>query len=293
MDDAIKGIIAFNATPSRNGAIDLDRLRSYFDYQLDQGVHGMALFGSTGGLGSFDAAARLEAAKVAVDQAKGRGSIVVGVGSPTTAEAVDLAKAAEDAGAAAALVVPFSYWPLTDNELFDHYAAIAGAISMPVIVYNNPGTTGIDIKPHLLGRMAEIGNIKYVKDSSCDMARVTQIQLSTKGRISVFNGNDACTPEAFLSGAIGWAAGTASMYPARCVAIYNAAAAKDFALVHELFQPLFPLTQLLGSMGYIRVAHSALEILGRPVGPPIKPVQMLSGSDLDQLTAVIRQIGEV
>jgi len=162
----LRGVFSFTATPTRDdgATIDLDRLRSHLDWQIDNGVHGIAVLGSTGSNGSFNEREREELIKVATKHINGRVPLMAGTGSITTDEAVRMSRFAEDVGADAVIVVPITYWPLTDNEVYEHYSRIAKAIKIPVIIYNNPGTTGVDIKPPLLARLAESDNIQGVKE---------------------------------------------------------------------------------------------------------------------------------
>jgi len=174
----LRGVFSFTATPMRDdgATIDLDRLRSHLDWQTENGVHGIAVLGSTGSNGSFSEKEREELIRVTVKHVNGRLPVMAGTGSITTDEAVRMSRFAEDVGADAVIVVPITYWPLTDNEVYEHYSRIAKAIKIPVIIYNNPGTTGVDIKPPLLARLAEIENIQGVKESSGDLSRITQIR---------------------------------------------------------------------------------------------------------------------
>src|SRR5258707_12430217 len=146
---------------------------------------------------------------------------MAGTGSITTHESVQMSRFAEDVGADAVIVVPITYWPLTDNEVYEHYSRIAKAIKIPVIVYNNPGTTGVDIKPQLLARMAEIENIQGVKESSGDLSRITQIRMLTKGKMTVFHGWQPITLQGFAAGAGGWCPGLANVPTRACAQLFD------------------------------------------------------------------------
>jgi 4-hydroxy-tetrahydrodipicolinate synthase len=136
----LRGVFSFTATPLRDdgATIDLDRLRSHLDWQIEHGVHGIAVLGSTGSNGSFSEKEREELIRATVKHVNGRVPVMAGTGSITTDEAVRMSRFAEDVGADAAIVVPITYWPLTDNEVYEHYSRIAKAIKIPVIIYNNP-----------------------------------------------------------------------------------------------------------------------------------------------------------
>jgi 4-hydroxy-tetrahydrodipicolinate synthase len=239
-----RGVFAFIVTPTNNDgeAVDEGRLRGAIDYQIAHGVHGLTVFGSTGGMGSFSERERQRVIEVAAKHIDGRVRFLPGTGSITTAQAVRLSQFAEAAGADGVLVVPINYWKPTDNELYGHYEAIAKAVKIPLGIYNNPGTTGVDIKPALVARIAKIDNVGFIKESSGDMSRISAIRQLTGYQISVLNGNDACTPEAIAAGVEGWFAGSANFMPERCVELFRLGyEKKDIDAMREFFQPLFPL----------------------------------------------------
>ena len=289
------GVHAFCVTPTADDGerIDEGRLRAYIDHQIAAGVHGLTFFGSTGGVGLYSGDERRLVARVAVEQAAGRVPVVVGTGAIATSEAVRLSRYAQDIGAAGVLVVPISYWKPTRDELIAHYEAIARAITIPLVVYNNPGTTGVDITPDVLARLAQVENIFHVKESSGDLSRATIIRALTADRMIVWNGWDVAAPQAFMAGALGWGAGTASMIPRHCVDLYAAAVEKrDMALTQDLFRPMLPLTELMTQRGYIRVAHTALDLMGRSMGNPRRPIRSLAAADRARLAEILRGLGE-
>jgi 4-hydroxy-tetrahydrodipicolinate synthase len=289
-----RGVFAFIVTPTRNDGetIDEDRLRESIDYQIGQGVHGITVFGSTGGIGSFSEAERRRVVEIAVKHIAGRVCFLPGTGSITTAEAVRVSQFCQDAGADGVLVVPINYWKPTDNELYGHYEAIAKAVKIPVGIYNNPGTTGVDIKPPLVARIARIDNVGFIKESSGDMSRISAIRQLTGYQVAVLNGNDACTPEAIAAGVEGWFAGSANFMPAKCVELFRLGYEKrDIGAMREFFQPMFPLCDYMGVKGYVRVAHTACDLLGRPMGPPRRPLRMLEPADRAVLAGLLERAG--
>jgi len=289
-----RGIFAFAATPTTGDgeSVDEGRLRELLDYFIEQRVHGIAVFGSTGAIGSFTEEERRRLAKVAVEHVNGRLPVIVGTGALTTSEAVRLSKYAEDVGADGVIVVPITYWPLTDEEIYDHYRRIATSIKIPVCVYNNPGTTGVDMKPPLLARMAEIDNIRYVKESSGDLTRITSLARLTKNTVSVFHGHESTALEAFMAGAQGWFAGIANAIPRQCVELFELAVDKgDVLRAREHFYKMLPLCEFFVEKSLVRCSHTALELLGRPMGPPRRPLRMLAPDDRARLDAMLREIG--
>jgi 4-hydroxy-tetrahydrodipicolinate synthase len=289
-----RGVFSFIVTPTKDDgeAIDEVRLRESIDYQISNGVQGITVFGSTGGMGSFSEAERRNVIEVAAKHIDGRVRFLPGTGSITTAEAIRLSQFAEGVGADGVLVVPINYWRPTDNELYGHYEAIAQAVKIPVGIYNNPGTTGVDIKPALVARIAKIDNVGFIKESSGDMSRISAIRQLTGYQISVLNGNDACTPEAVAAGVEGWFAGSGNFMPDKCLEVFRLGyEKKDIDAMRAYFQAMFPLCDYMAVKGYIRVAHTACELLGRPMGPPRRPLRMLEPVDRAVLTGLLEKAG--
>jgi 4-hydroxy-tetrahydrodipicolinate synthase len=288
--NGFKGVFAFIATPTKDDGdmVDEATLRKSIDVQIANGVDGITVFGSTGGIGSFSESERRTVIEVAAKHINGRVRFLPGTGAISTAEAVRLSKHAADMGADGVLVVPITYWRLTEEELYEHYEAIAHAIKIPLGIYNNPGTTGVDIKPALVAKIAAIDNVGFIKESSGDMSRVSAIRQLTGHQISVMNGNDACTPEAIAAGAEGWFAGSCNIMPKQCVELFRLGyKEKNMVAMREYFQPMFPICDFMASRGYIRVAHAACELLGRPVGPPRRPIRPLSAADRAYLKTLL------
>ena len=249
---------------------------SHLDWQIENGVHGIAILGSTGSNGSFTEKEREELIKVGTKHINGRVPVMAGTGSLTTDEAVRMSRFAEDVGADAVIVVPITYWPLTENEVYEHYSSIAKAIKIPVVIYNNPGTTGVDIKPALLARLAEIDNIQGVKESS---------------RRPVPHHPDPAPHQRQDDGVPRLGAGhapgllrrrrrlvprPAEHPPARMrAAIRSLQKSGDLRGAQELFDRMYPICKLMGDTGYIRVVHSALQLMGRSVGEPRRPIRQL------------------
>jgi 4-hydroxy-tetrahydrodipicolinate synthase len=288
------GVFAFIATPTKDDGETIDEacLARVIDYQIGCGVAGITVFGSTGGIGSFSESERRAVIAAAVKHIDGRVPLLAGTGAMTTAEAVRLSRYSEDAGADGVLVVPINYWRGTEDEIYEHYSAIARSVKCPVGIYNNPGTTATDIKPPLIARIAEIDNVGFVKESSGDMSRISAIRQLTNRQIAVLNGNDACTPEAIAAGVDGWFAGSANIMPRQCVELFRIGHdEKNIEAMRDYFQAMFPICDYMGVKGYIRVAHTACDLLGRSVGPPRKPLRMLQPADRAHLRMLLETAG--
>ena len=166
-------VFTFLPTPTMNDgeAIDEKRLLEEIDYQIENEVDGICIFGSTGN-GSFTDEEMRRTTAAAAKHAAGRISVVVGTGARTTSACIALSRHAQDVGCEGIMVLPVSYWPLTSDEVFDHYERVAGAVKLPICVYNNPWTTGVDMKPEFLARLAKLDNVDCIKESTGDLSRI-------------------------------------------------------------------------------------------------------------------------
>lgn len=163
----IHGIIAYPVTPFSGDGIDTKRLAALVDRLVSAGVHAIAPLGSTGELAYLDEPEFDTVVDTTIATVAGRVPVVVGVSDVTTAKTIRRATYAQQAGADAVMILPVSYWKLTEREIFQHYRSISDAISIPIMAYNNPATSGVDMPPELLVRMFEsIDNVTMVKEST-------------------------------------------------------------------------------------------------------------------------------
>jgi len=290
-----RGLNAFLVTPtSEDGErINEARLRSLIDDQIAAGVDGVTVFGSTGANGSFTEEERKRVIGIAVEHVAGRVPVIAGTGSMTTSETIRLSKFAASKGVDAVLVVPLTYWPLKDNEVEEHYTAIATAVDVPLGIYNNPTTTGTDMKPELLARLARLDTVAFVKESSGIIERIIQIHRLTEHSVSVFNGKDSVMLEATAVGADGWFSGGCNLVPRECVALLKLAEGNRADLAREAFMRLYPLFEMQSQKSTLRVVQTGLDIAGRSVGPPRKPLRYLTPGDRKALEQVLLDMGIV
>ncbi len=287
------GLNAFLVTPTTEDGerINEARLRSLIDEQIDAGVDGVTVFGSTGANGSFTEEERKRVIGIAAEQVAGRVPLIAGTGSMTTAETIRLSKFAASKGVDAVLVVPLTYWPLKDNEIEEHYTTIAKAVDLPLGIYNNPVTTGTDIKPELLAKLARLDTVAFVKESSGIMERIVQLHLLTDHAIGVFNGKDSIMLEAAGVGADGWFSGGCNLVPRQCVELMRLATSGRIDLAREAFLRIYPLFDLQSRKSTLRVVQTGLDIAGRSVGPLRKPLRYLGPDDRKALELLLVELG--
>lgn len=287
------GIWAYPVTPTTSdGEPDTARQAALIDRMIAAGVDGITILGSTGAIGSFAESERMRIAEAAIAHVAGRVPVAVGTGAITTAEAVRLSRHAARCGAARVLVVPITYWRLTDDEVVAHYRAIAEAVGVPVGVYNNPRLTVMDLQPALIARLAAIPGVAFLKETSTDLARLPVVRRLAGPKLEIAWGRDGGMLDALRLGADGWHSATANVMPERCVALFRAAARDpDSAEARDRYEAVRPFIEFAVEKGLVRSMHAALEIAGAPAGAPRPPILPLAGDDRRRLEQLMRDAG--
>lgn len=200
-----RGSYTVTVTPFAKDDSDIDEvaMRRFVDWQVAEGVPGLIILGTTGEFLTVSDRERTRLIEVTVDQAAGRIPVLVGTMNAHTPTAVRYSKEAERLGAKGLMIVPPYYYTPTEDEIFNYYKAIAEAVSLPIMLYNNPFTSNVDMKPHLVARLTKaFDNIRYIKEASMDVGRVYDIVEATGGVMNVFAGERIV--ESYLLGAVGY-----------------------------------------------------------------------------------------
>lgn len=267
-----EGSYTVMVTPfTRDGAaVDVAALERFVDWQIDEGVPGLIPLGSTGEFLSVSEDERRQVVDTVVARSNGRIPVVVGTADEWTPRAVAFSREAERTGADGVMVVPPYYASPTEDELFEHYRRIAESISIPVMIYNNPNTSNVDLRPAFVARLADIDNVSYIKESSGDISRVDEIHRLAPGRITVFAGYHAC--DSIRLGAKGWVSVCGNIVPRLSADVYDLTARRgDGADGRATYHRLLPLLDAISGDLYVSATKAAMEIVGMPVGPPRPP----------------------
>jgi 4-hydroxy-tetrahydrodipicolinate synthase len=282
MSTRLSGVLTALATPfTPDGQIDESTLRRLVDRSIDGGVDGVVACGSTGEFAAMSGAERRFVVETVIDQAANRVPVVAQTGAVSTAEAVELSCHAEAAGASVLMVVGPYYEPLSLDETVEYLRTVAAAVDIPIMLYNLPVATGVNLDPDTVGRLArEVDNIRYIKDTSADMAQAGQLIHRHGDVISTFIGWDSLLLAAITEGAAGVMAGTANVMPAQLVSIHRAVTAGDLNRARREWAQLYPLMDAIMSAPFIPAIKTALNALGFPAGAPRKPL-----AELDAATA--------
>ena len=285
----IHGIIGYTITPfSADGQrIDLDAHGRSIDRLIDSGVHAIAPLGSTGEGAYLSDAEWDEVSVYSIKKVAKRVPTIVSVSDLTTAKAVRRARYAEAHGADVVMVLPASYWKLSEAEILAHYAAIGDSIGVPIMLYNNPATSGTDMSVELILRiLKQVDNVTMVKESTGDIQRMHQLKLQSD--VPFYNGCNPLALEAFAAGAKGWCTAAPNLIPQLNLDLYQAVLANDLNQARELFYRQLPLLQFILKGGLPATIKAGLRLTGLEVGNPRLPVFPLGDAGIEQLKTLLK-----
>ncbi|KWX64514.1 dihydrodipicolinate synthase family protein [Mycobacterium sp. NAZ190054] len=285
MAEGLKGVYSAVATPfTADEKLDEAGLRALIDRTIDGGVHGLVPCGSTGEFSALTRAEREHVVEIVIEQTAGRVPVVPQTGATSTREAIELSRHAEKLGAQAIMVVAPYYEPFTIAETKKYYADIAGSVSIPVMAYNLPAATGVNLTPEILGELInDVPNVKYVKDTSGDFTAAAQLIHEFGDAVSVFVGWDTLFFAALIEGAAGSVIGAANVVPRELVNVYNAVEQGDLTTARTHWQKIFPLMSTFVSGGYNAGIKGGLDLIGHTAGPQRAPGANIDGPRLDAL----------
>ncbi|MFB2562183.1 dihydrodipicolinate synthase family protein [Rhizobium sp. IMFF44] len=289
------GLSAFPITPTdASGHVDIVVLARLLERIQLAGADSIGLLGSTGGYAFLSREERRRAVQAAMTSVGGRLPVIVGVGALRTDEAQALARDAKAAGADGLLLAPVSYTPLTEEEVYQHFAAIAEAGELPLCIYNNPGTTKFIFSNGLIARLAKVANIAAVKmplpqggDFQGEMGRLRQ--ETPKGFAIGYSG-DWGAAAALLAGADAWYSVVAGLLPAEALALTRAAQAGDIAEAERLDEKFQPLWNLFKEFGSFRVMFAIAEALDLCRIDPPRPILPLSAAEKPRVRSALDHI---
>jgi 4-hydroxy-tetrahydrodipicolinate synthase len=259
----LRGSITALVTPFKNGALDETALRDHVNWQLENGTHGIVPVGTTGESPTLTPDEHERVVEICVDEARGRVPVVAGAGSNSTAEAIAFAKHAEKVGADAVLIVTPYYNKPTQEGLYQHYKAINDAVGIPIIIYNIPARSVIDMSVDTMARLYELRNIAGVKDATANVARVSLQRQAMGPDFIQLSGEDATALGFMAHGGHGCISVTSNVAPAQCSEMQEACLRGDYASALRVQDRLMPLHTALFIETNPSPAKYALSALGR------------------------------
>jgi len=287
------GIVPAVTTPfDPGGAVDTAGLAANVRFLLDAGVHGIVGTGTMGEAGSLEAGERrlvLETVATAVD---GSVPVIAGVSSGTADASIAYARDAAAAGAAAIMLLPPLGYRADRAELEAFYAAVADGAGLPVMLYNNPEASGVDLLAPAIAAIAErVEGVVAVKECSGDVRRIPAL-LAAAPQLEVLVGGDDWALEGFSAGATGWVSGVADVAPRECVALYEHCRAGELDAAREVYQRLLPLARFDMTPKLVQYFKAALDEVGLAGGPCRAPRLALTGPEREALGATLAVLRE-
>lgn len=291
MHKSFRGTFTVMITPfDKAGALDLSALADFTEWQIASGIHGLIALGSTGEFLSLTANERRAVAATVIQTAAGRVPVLVGTGAEWTDEVVRASCEAEELGADGVMIIPPFYSTPTPDELVAHYAKVATAITIPIMVYNNPATANVDLTPDMVERLSRIGGVSYIKESTMDVTRVRDIIALCGDRMTVFGGIMGF--ESFVNGAAGWVSVGSNVMPKPFAELFTLTADdKDYEAARALYARILPVIRLVGGQRYVSATKAALNLMGHAVGDPRPPRLALPASEWAGVERVLAEIG--
>ncbi len=287
---SLQGSLTALVTPFKNGGIDEDGFREHVDWQIKSGTSGLVPVGTTGESPTLSHEEHGRVVEICVGAAKGRVPVIAGAGSNNTKEAIDLARHAEKIGADALLVVTPYYNKPTQEGLYQHFKAVNDAVGIPIIIYNIPPRSVIDMSVDTMRRLYELKNIAGVKDATANMARVSQQRAAMGSDFIQLSGEDATALGFMAHGGHGCISVTANVAPALCSEFQLASLGGNFKRALELQDRLMPLHDALfveSNPVPVKYAAEKLGLCSSETRLPLAPLAPASKKRVDDALAAV------
>ncbi|HIU98875.1 MAG TPA: 4-hydroxy-tetrahydrodipicolinate synthase [Candidatus Limadaptatus stercoripullorum] len=282
-----KGTATALITPFTADGVDLDAFGKLLDEQVAGGVSAVVVLGTTGEPATMTASEKLEVMKFAIRRFKGVIPVIIGTGSNNTAAAVELSVQAEKLGADALLVVTPYYNKATQRGLIAHYTAIADAVNIPIICYNVPGRTGVNLLPATFAELAEHPNIAAIKEASGNMEQIEEVIRLTRGKAVVYSGDDGITVPVMAMGGMGVISVASNVAPKFTSEMTSAALAGDYAKAADMQLRMLPFVRALFSEVNPIPVKKAAELKGICAGTVRLPLTPMTDENAAKLAAIL------
>lgn len=287
-----KGVFPAIITPFlKDESLDEEGLKKNIRYLSNTGISGIVPCGTTGESATLTFEEHKRVVEIAVEASKV--PVIAGTGSNNTREAMELTRHAAEAGADAALLITPYYNKPTDKGMFEHFKAIAEKCDIPIVLYNVPKRTGIDLKPELVAKLSKVKNIVAIKEASGNLSQQSQIIEQTRGSdFVVLSGDDDLTLPTMALGARGVVSVVANVAPKKTVAMVNAALKGDFETARELHYELLPLVRAMFLETNPIPVKTAHKYLGLANGPLRLPMSSMAPEKEATLKEMLERLGE-
>lgn len=270
-----KGSFTALITPFKDGKFDEASFRSLIDFQLVSGTHGLVPTGTTGESPTLSHEEHIRIVEVCIEQANKKAPVIAGTGSNSTEEAIYLTKHAEKAGADAALVVTPYYNKPSQEGLLQHFTKIANSVDIPIVIYNIPGRSIVDMSNETMSKLFEVKNIVGVKDATGDIPRVYFTRSEVGNEYNMLSGDDSTTLAFMTYGGHGAISVTSNIAPKLCSDFHSLCMDKNFyeaSLINDKLMPLHRALFLESSPGPVKYAASKLDLCSEEVRLPVTKI---------------------
>lgn len=288
----IEGIITAMATPMlEDGKINKKELINQVNRHIDAGVDGIFCLGTNGEFYILDKAEKIEVIEICVAEAKGRIPIYAGTGCIGTSDTIELSIKAQEIGVDALSIISPYFAQIDQNQLYQHYSSIARSVDIPIVIYNMPMRTGVNIEPETVMQLAKNNdNIKGIKDSSGNFNNILKyISLTSDEDFSVLSGNDALILWTLLAGGKGGITALANIIPEIMVSIYQYYQKGDIEKAKKAQESITPIRDCLKYGNPNTIVKRSANIIGQPLGPCRAPFNTISEEVEQSITEIINQ----
>lgn len=286
-----KGAITAIVTPFKNGQFDEAAYRELIEFQIKGGVQGIVPCGTTGESATLSHAEHKRVVETCIDQVKKRVMVIAGTGSNNTAESLELTQHAEAAGADAALMITPYYNKPTQEGLYQHYKTVASQTKIPIVVYNVPSRTSVNLLPETVARLAELPTIKGIKEATGDLKQCAKVLQLCGDKITVLSGDDFTVLPLLAVGGMGVISVTSNVAPGDMAGMCNAFFAGDLAQARAIHYKMWPLMEAMFFETNPTPAKTALKMMGKITGEVRQPLCPLSEANEDKLRQVMQKYG--
>jgi len=288
----LQGTFVVMVTPfDENEDVDFRAIESNIEWYLENKVHGIIPLGSTGEFDTLSDEERIKIAEFVVEKVDGKIPVCIGTTANTTKKTIEFSKHAASIGADAVLILPPYYFNPLQDEIIYHFETIADSVDIPIMLYNNPGTSGVDIELSTVLKLAEKENIEYIKESTGDITRLREIERLSDGNITTFCGSEELVVESFFVGAQGWVSVIANAFPRETSAIFEAAQENDYKKATEIYYQILPICNELEQSGkLVQVIKYCMNKRGATGGNFRSPKRGLDREYLKKLDQLIEKV---
>ena len=286
-----KGSLVALITPFRSGGLDENAFQELVAWQLGQGTHGLVPCGTTGETPALEHDEQRRVIKLCVEVAKGRAPVIAGTGSNSTTHTIEATRQAKEAGADAALIVCPYYNKPTQEGLYHHFKAVHDAVELPIVIYNIPGRTAVDMTTATMARLAKLPNIVGVKDGTNDLTRPLKMRVEIGADFSLLSAEDATAVAYLAQGGDGCISVTANVAPRLCSEMHEAWQRGDIKTVREINERLIPLHDALFAETSPAPVKYAASLLGRCTAEVRQPLWAIQPETQEKVQQAMRGAG--